>query len=162
MERARDADPRAQCRTGTGGRTHVVDGLVRDRGVSVEDALLAASWLRGLPWKLLEQLFGELGRIPKISVVNIDVLRDNRFDPSDEEGPLRRAFSFALPQPANHLAEQRALRIEGEEYGEVPPDVMLPEIEKYPRYDIVATKQRIGAGAVSGGRKRPLRSVVIF
>ena len=34
------------------------------------------------PWKLLAQLFGELGRISKIGVVNIDVLRDNRFDPS--------------------------------------------------------------------------------
>ena len=34
------------------------------------------------PWKLLAQLFGELGRISKIGVVNIDVLRDNRLDPS--------------------------------------------------------------------------------
>src|SRR5260370_19053183 len=34
------------------------------------------------PWKLLAQLFGELGRISKIGVVNIDVLRDDRFDPS--------------------------------------------------------------------------------
>ena len=36
----------------------------------------------GPPWKLLAQLFGELGRISKIGVVNIDVLRDDRFDPS--------------------------------------------------------------------------------
>src|SRR4051812_4034105 len=35
----------------------------------------------GPPRKLLPQLFGELGRISKIDVVNIDVLRDNRFDP---------------------------------------------------------------------------------
>jgi len=32
-------------------------------------------------WKLLAQLFGEFGRISKIAVVNIDVLRDDRFDP---------------------------------------------------------------------------------
>jgi hypothetical protein len=37
----------------------------------------------GPPWKLLAQLFGRLlGRISKIGVVNIDVLRDNRFDAS--------------------------------------------------------------------------------
>src|SRR6476646_7343418 len=36
----------------------------------------------GPPWKLLAQLFGELGGISKIGVVDIDVLRDNRFDPS--------------------------------------------------------------------------------
>ena len=36
----------------------------------------------GPPWKLLAQLFGQLGRISKIGVVNIGVLRDNRFDPS--------------------------------------------------------------------------------
>jgi len=34
------------------------------------------------PWKFLAQLFGELGRISKIGVVNIDVLRDDCFDPS--------------------------------------------------------------------------------
>ena len=34
------------------------------------------------PWKLLAQLFGEFGGISKIGVVNIDVLRDDRFDPS--------------------------------------------------------------------------------
>jgi hypothetical protein len=33
------------------------------------------------PWKFLAQLFGELGRISKIGVVNIDVLRDDCFDP---------------------------------------------------------------------------------
>jgi integrase len=31
-----------------------------------------------------------------------------------------------------------APRTEGEEYGEVPPDVMLAEILKYPRYEIAA------------------------
>jgi len=36
----------------------------------------------GPPWKLLAQLFGQLGRISKIGVVNINVLRDKRFDPS--------------------------------------------------------------------------------
>ena len=37
----------------------------------------------GPPWKLLAQLFGRLlGRISKIGVVNIDVLRDNHFDAS--------------------------------------------------------------------------------
>src|SRR6266436_3281424 len=34
------------------------------------------------PWKFLAQLFGERGRISKIGVVNIDVLRDDCFDPS--------------------------------------------------------------------------------
>src|SRR6266436_887793 len=34
------------------------------------------------PWKFLAELFGELGGISKIGVVNIDVLRDDRFDPS--------------------------------------------------------------------------------
>src|ERR1700733_5360015 len=34
------------------------------------------------PRKLLAQLLSELGRIPKIAVVNIDVLRDDRFAPS--------------------------------------------------------------------------------
>ena len=34
------------------------------------------------PWKLLAQLFGEFGGISKIGVVNVDVLRDDRFDPS--------------------------------------------------------------------------------
>jgi hypothetical protein len=34
------------------------------------------------PWKLLAQLLGEFGRIAKIGVVNIDVLCDDRLDPS--------------------------------------------------------------------------------
>ena len=34
------------------------------------------------PWKLLAQLFGEFGWISKIGVVNIDILRDDGFDPS--------------------------------------------------------------------------------
>jgi hypothetical protein len=34
------------------------------------------------PWKFLAQLFGELGRISEIGVVNVDVFRDDRFDPS--------------------------------------------------------------------------------
>jgi hypothetical protein len=34
------------------------------------------------PWKLLAQLFGELSRISKIGVVNVDVFRDDLFDPS--------------------------------------------------------------------------------
>ena len=34
------------------------------------------------PWKLLAQLIGELGWISKIGVVNIDILRDDGFDPS--------------------------------------------------------------------------------
>jgi hypothetical protein len=34
------------------------------------------------PWKLLAPLFGKLGGISKIGVVNIDILRDDRFDPS--------------------------------------------------------------------------------
>lgn len=29
-----------------------------------------------------------------------------------------------------------APRTEGEDYGETPPDVMLPEILKYPRYKV--------------------------
>ena len=33
-------------------------------------------------WKFLAQLFGELGGISKIGIVNIDILRDDRFDPS--------------------------------------------------------------------------------
>jgi hypothetical protein len=36
----------------------------------------------GPPWKLLAQLFGEFGRISKIGIVDVDVLRDDRFDPS--------------------------------------------------------------------------------
>ena len=35
-----------------------------------------------------------------------------------------------------------AARTEGESYGEVPPDVMLPEILKYPQYEIVAAERR--------------------
>ena len=46
------------------------------------------------PWELLAQLFGELGRISKIGIVNIDVLRDDRFDPSADT--IRR---FALLYP---------------------------------------------------------------
>ena len=34
------------------------------------------------PWKFLAELFGELGGISKIGVVNVDVFRDDRFDPS--------------------------------------------------------------------------------
>jgi hypothetical protein len=34
-----------------------------------------------------------------------------------------------------------APRTEGEEYGEVPPDVMLPDILKYSRYKIVAAER---------------------
>src|SRR5882724_1452260 len=34
------------------------------------------------PWKFLAQLLGELGWISKIGVVNIDIFRDDRFDPS--------------------------------------------------------------------------------
>src|ERR1700688_3411810 len=34
------------------------------------------------PWKFLAQLFGELGGISEIGVVNVDVFRDDRFDPS--------------------------------------------------------------------------------
>jgi integrase len=37
-----------------------------------------------------------------------------------------------------------APRTEGEDYGEVPPDVMLPEILKYPKYEIVAGERRDG------------------
>jgi hypothetical protein len=33
-------------------------------------------------FKLLAQLLGEFGRIAEIGVVNIDVLRDDRLDPS--------------------------------------------------------------------------------
>jgi len=33
-------------------------------------------------WKFLAQLFGEFGGISKIGIVNIDILRDDRFDPS--------------------------------------------------------------------------------
>ena len=33
-------------------------------------------------WKFLAQLFGEFGGISKIGVVNVDVFRDDRFDPS--------------------------------------------------------------------------------
>lgn len=35
-----------------------------------------------------------------------------------------------------------APRTDGEDYGEVPPDVMLPEILKYPRYEIEAPTER--------------------
>jgi integrase len=37
-----------------------------------------------------------------------------------------------------------APRTEGEDYGEVPPDVMLPEILKYPKYQVVAGERRDG------------------
>jgi hypothetical protein len=33
-------------------------------------------------WKFLAQLFSEFGRISKIGIVDIDILRDDRFDPS--------------------------------------------------------------------------------
>src|ERR1700722_10408896 len=36
------------------------------------------------PWKILAQLFGEFGWISKIGVVNIDILRDDGFDPSPD------------------------------------------------------------------------------
>src|SRR5450631_426428 len=34
------------------------------------------------PWKFLAELFGEFGGISKIGVVNVDVFRDDRFDPA--------------------------------------------------------------------------------
>jgi integrase len=37
-----------------------------------------------------------------------------------------------------------APRTEGEDYGEVPPDVMFSEILKHPRYDVLAGKHRDG------------------
>jgi integrase len=37
-----------------------------------------------------------------------------------------------------------APRTEGEEYGEVPLDVMLPQIMKLPRYQVVAAEKRDG------------------
>jgi hypothetical protein len=35
-----------------------------------------------------------------------------------------------------------APRTDGEDYGEVPPDVMLPEILKYPWYSVVPAERR--------------------
>jgi hypothetical protein len=44
-----------------------------------------------------------------------------------------------------------APRTEGEDYGEVPPDVMLPEILKHPKYDVVA-------GELRDKRRKPKKS----
>jgi hypothetical protein len=46
-----------------------------------------------------------------------------------------------------------APRTEREDYGEVPPDVMLPEILKYPKYKVVGGERRDGRR----GRKRQQR-----
>ena len=46
------------------------------------------------PWELLAQLFGELGGISKIGVVDVDVLSDDGLDPSAHT--IRR---FALLYP---------------------------------------------------------------
>jgi hypothetical protein len=35
-----------------------------------------------------------------------------------------------------------APRTEGEDYGEVPPDVVLPEMLKHPRYQVEAAARR--------------------
>jgi integrase len=45
-----------------------------------------------------------------------------------------------------------APRTEGEDYGEVPPDVMYPEILKYPKYEIVASARRDGRRRDQKGR----------
>jgi len=45
-----------------------------------------------------------------------------------------------------------APRTEGEEYGEVPPDVMLPEILKHPKYDVAAGKLRDRRGDANKSR----------
>jgi hypothetical protein len=48
----------------------------------------------GSPWKFLAQLTDEFGKISKMGVVNIDVSRDDYFDPST--GTIR---SLALLNP---------------------------------------------------------------
>jgi hypothetical protein len=47
-----------------------------------------------------------------------------------------------------------APRTEEEDYGEVPPDVMLPEISKYPKYEVVAGERRDGRRGGQNGRIR--------
>ena len=43
-----------------------------------------------------------------------------------------------------HVIQGHAPLTEGDAYGETPPDVMLPEILKYPRYEVVAGEMRDG------------------
>jgi integrase len=47
-----------------------------------------------------------------------------------------------------------APRTEGEGYGEVPPDVMLPEILKYPKYEVAAGERRDGRRGAQKARIR--------
>ncbi len=46
------------------------------------------------PWKLLTQLFGEFCRVSEFGIVHVDVLCDDRFDPS--RGP---DWPFPLLKP---------------------------------------------------------------
>jgi integrase len=54
------------------------------------------------------------------------------------EGRRAKMFWLILDVIQGH-----APRTEGEEYGEVPPDVMLPELVKYPRYKIKAPTEAL-------------------
>ena len=63
-------------------------------------------------WKFLAELFGEFGRISEIGVVNIDVFRDDRFDPSaDSIGRL----SFLKPDRPQHFVDVAGLDLRDRE-----------------------------------------------
>src|ERR1700726_1971908 len=64
------------------------------------------------PRKLFAQLFGEFGGISEIGVVNIDVFRDDRFDPSaDSIGRL----SFLKPDRPQHFVDVAGLDLRDRE-----------------------------------------------
>ena len=54
------------------------------------------------------------------------------------------AARFAWTRSTRDAIEGHAPRTEGEDYGEVPPDVMLYEILKLPRYRVAAAERRDG------------------
>jgi hypothetical protein len=52
-----------------------------------------------------------------------------------------------------------APRTQGEDYGEFPPDVLLPEILKYPRYDVQPLAKIDGRRKETKARKKAIAGV---
>nr|WP_162479018.1 DUF6538 domain-containing protein [Bradyrhizobium sp.]CUT16546.1 Integrase CDS [Bradyrhizobium sp.] len=52
------------------------------------------------------------------------------------------ARKVKMDREVRDAIQGHAPRTEGEDYGEVPPDVMLPEILKYPKYEIATPAER--------------------
>src|ERR1700759_534441 len=67
------------------------------------------------PWKLFAQLFRELGWISKVCVINIRVLRNDRFDSSAD---TISCLALLNPNWSEHLVDVTGLDLRNGEFSE--------------------------------------------